>query len=486
MHVSPVIGPEFRRLLDEVTGGEADAFFEAVRSPRRIRFRFNRLKFDPFFLEDLLAWEGIGYQPFRHLPDCFEVIEGSVPVGKSLAHFLGGIYIQDPASMLPAWVLQPTAGEHILELCASPGSKTTQLADAVENRGCIVANDVSARRARKLIFNLRRTGVVNTLVTQAFGESFGNLYFEFFDKILLDAPCSALGTLQKSPEVLGWWTPDRSRRLGVQQRQLLHGGLKALRPGGRLVYSTCTLTPWENEDVIQDVLDRFPVHLEAIEDMPMPSSPGLSGFREKHYSEEMKRARRVYPHTAATEAFFVALLRKEAGFGRSREKKREPVEPPRFKGADERDVSPVLGLLANHFDFPPDLWRDLQFLYGQELRAVHAGVADCPALVPWLTAGLPVAHLRSDPPKLTTEGCHLVGAAARRSVVELTSYDELAKYVNRDDLDIRSLPSSSRTLAERGQVVVRFRGHPIGHAWLDEYRLLSRFPRSGWRFGPAR
>ncbi|GAB4229582.1 MAG: 16S rRNA (cytosine(1407)-C(5))-methyltransferase RsmF [Acidobacteriota bacterium] len=476
---------EFTRLVDALLGAEAADFVAAVRAMRATHFRFNRLKLDRAVLTELLRWEGVDFVPVPTFPGVFRVTEKSPPAGKSLAHFLGGLYIQDPASMLPARILSPRGGERVLDLCASPGSKTTQLAEILGNRGCLFANDVSAKRGRNLVFNLRRTGVLNTLVTHAFGESLGNLCFESFDCILLDAPCSALGTLQKSPEVLRWWTAKRSHKLAAQQRQLLHGALKALRPGGRVVYSTCTIAPWENEEIIQYALDHFPVELLPPEPLPLPSRPGLECFAGQRFHPSMTRTRRIYPHEAGTEGFFLALLRKTDRFGNPARSPGEASEPIQYRTASDETVAPVLEWLSSRFGFRGDFPGEAWFVAGQDLRICSAPQPALPGKVRVLAVGLPVAHLRGATPALTTEGSHLWGAQATRNVVELVSSEALAAYVNRGDLALPNPGVETGPGTTKGQVIVRYRGMPLGHGWFDHGKLLSRFPHCAWRFGPA-
>lgn len=478
--------PEFLNLLHALLGNEADDFLAAASAVRATHFRFNGLKLQREVIAELLRWEGLEFAPVPTFPGVYRVSGESPSAGRTLAHFLGGIYIQDPASMLPARILAPRADERVLDLCASPGSKTTQLAEILSNAGTLFANDLSAKRSRNLVFNLQRTGVLNTVVTQAFGESYGNLCFEQFDRILLDAPCSALGTLQKSPEVLQWWTEMRSHKLAAQQRQLLHGALKALRPGGRVVYSTCTIAPWENEEVIQYALDHFPVELEPVGELPLPSRPGLERFAGRPFHPSMVRTRRIYPHEAGTEGFFLALLRKTEGFGKPSRSAREAAVPIPCQTRSEEPVAAVLARLAERFGFPGTLGGEAWFVAGQDLRICSGPCPALPAKLRLLSVGLPVAHLRGAVPALTTEGCHLWGAQATRNVVELVSSEALAAYVNRRDLEICSPGVDTDTNLDRGQVIVRFRGMPLGHAWFDNGKLLSRFPHSGWIFGPAR
>ncbi|MEJ2078194.1 MAG: RsmB/NOP family class I SAM-dependent RNA methyltransferase [Acidobacteriota bacterium] len=466
--------PALRSLLNHVTRGREDSFLSQTGIKLPQRFRFNGLKHTRSFQESLLAAEGFDFQRSDSSTDVFECRPASRLPGKSLAHCLGDIYIQDLASMLPAKVLDPSPGDRILDLCAAPGSKTTQLAELMQNRGVIIANDSSNRRIRSLVFNLRRLGASNVCVLKDYGELFGNQYFEMFDGVLLDAPCSALGTLHKSPEVLEWWEPSRSERLAVQQRSLIQSGLKALKPGGVLVYSTCTVTPQENEEILQFVLDRFPVEIEEIHLPRMKIHPGLTDYAGTRYAPALARAVRIYPHDNPCEGFFIARLRKTDSFGRARFRRTPQWFYPFLTERDDR-VAPELDRLRTHFDWDASLFEPYCWDVSSELSCVCGEAYSFPFHEKPVRAGLPVAHLRRFPARLTTEGTHLAGAHVRQMNCELEDWADLFRYANRVDLNT-SMPGS-------GQIIVRFRGEPIGHALLDGGRLLSRFPRTGWTFG---
>lgn len=468
------VSPALRSLLNSVTEGCESSFLSQTGIKLPQRFRFNGLKHTRGFQESLLAAEGFDFQPSASSTEVFECRPESRSPGKSLAHCMGDIYIQDLASMLPARVLDAAPGDRVLDLCAAPGSKTTQLAELMQNRGIIVANDSSNRRIRSLVFNLRRLGASNVCVMKGYGELFGNQYFETFDAVLLDAPCSALGTLHKSPEVLEWWEPRRSERLAVQQRSLIQSGLKALKPGGVLVYSTCTVAPQENEDVLEFALDRFPIEIEEIHLPRMRVHPGLTAFGNTRYSPALERAVRIYPHENPCEGFFIARLRKTASFGQARFRKPPRLVHPFLTDHDER-VAPELDRLRTHFDLKAALFESFCWNVSSQLSCVCEQALSFPFHEEPVRAGLPFAHLRRHPARLTTEGSHLMGAHARRMACDLESWTDLFAYANRMDL--------GSSMSGTGQVIVRFHGEPIGHALLDGCRLLSRFPRTGWTFG---
>jgi len=229
------LNKEYENLLDSLLGKEADLYREGLKGSGRDWFRFNPLKYTPEFQEDLLRREGFNPQAVEGFSNIWSVpkaVRGERSIGKSLSHFLGNLYIQNLASMIPPLLLAPRPEDRVLDLCAAPGSKTSMLASIMEGKGLLVANERARRRMQSLVFNLRKCCIPNVICFNQFGEHFGNLYYEQFDRVLVDPPCSALGTLGKNPEVLSWWSRARSATLANVQKSLLISGIKALRPGG--------------------------------------------------------------------------------------------------------------------------------------------------------------------------------------------------------------------------------------------------------------
>jgi len=171
----------------------------------------------------------------------------------SVEHQLGYYYIQGSSSMIPPIALDPSPEDCVLDICAAPGSKTTHIAQLMENRGIVVANEASFVRVRALVINIQKAGASNVTVTRKDGVGYEK-YNQRFDKVLLDAPCSDIGTAGKNPQVIQRWSIDRVRRLSNLQKKLIVSAYNTLRVGGVLVYSTCTTSREENEDVVEYLL----------------------------------------------------------------------------------------------------------------------------------------------------------------------------------------------------------------------------------------
>lgn len=229
-------------------------------------------------------------------------------VGNLLEFHFGKIYVQEAASMIPPLILDPKPGEFVLDLCASPGSKTTQIAAMMENKGLLIANDYQGKRLQPLGMNLQRSCVINNAVTLMDGLRFKDF---LFDKILVDAPCSGTGTIRKSLKTIRIWNINMIKKLARQQKKLLVNAFLNLKPNGILVYSTCSVEPEENEGVINYLLETcpdakvLPARLKGLK----ITKPILEYDGQK-YHESIKNTIRIWPQDNDTEGFFVAKIHK--------------------------------------------------------------------------------------------------------------------------------------------------------------------------------
>tara|TARA_Y100000310_G_C20685077_1_gene818459 strand:- start:1521 stop:2516 length:996 start_codon:yes stop_codon:yes gene_type:complete len=295
---------------------EAKKFFEISYTPTPISIRCNTLKISTDKLRSRLkdyGWEI--KQPFDKFPEIMVIKTKLKPgeLGKTKEHLLGYYYVQEISSTLPMLLLKPTSDEIILDLCSSPGSKTTQAAAMMNNKGTIIANEISMSRIGILNSNLERCGVANTMVTRKEGVAFCNKLLKKtnfrFDKILVDAPCSGEGTLRKSPKTFLMWNINMINKIASTQRKLAESALKLLKVGGEMIYSTCTLSPEENEMVVDHLIKNFNIKIEKIS-LPLKIREGVSEWNSKRLSKEVKKCLRLYPQDNDTDGFFVAKIRK--------------------------------------------------------------------------------------------------------------------------------------------------------------------------------
>jgi len=257
---------------------------------------------------EALNWE------LKQIPWCKEGFwvkhkGGRRDIGNTIEHQLGYYYVQEAASMIPPIVLDPKPGETILDICAAPGSKCSQIAQYMQNKGILIANDYQYIRLQPLGINLQRMGITNSIITLMEGRYFRNSNIKF-NRILVDAPCSGTGTIRKSLKTLRIWNPNAIKRLAGQQRQLLDTAFSILKEDGTLVYSTCSLEPEEDEAVIDFLLNKYEnAKLEEIK-LDIKRSEPILEFEGNNYNEEIKKCLRIWPQDNDTEGFFVAKIRK--------------------------------------------------------------------------------------------------------------------------------------------------------------------------------
>ncbi len=230
-------------------------------------------------------------------------------IGNLIEHSMGYFYVQEAVSMVPPIVLDPKPGETVLDMCAAPGSKSSQIAQYMKNKGVLIANDYKGIRLAPLGINIQRMGITNCAVSLMHGQWFAKSGIEF-DKILVDAPCSGTGTIRKSLKTLRIWNPEMVKKISYEQKRLIETAFGILKKGGVMVYSTCSLEPEENEGVVDSLLKKFDnARVEEIKIDIKRGDPILE-FEGEKYSEEIKKCLRIWPQDNDTEGFFVAKIRK--------------------------------------------------------------------------------------------------------------------------------------------------------------------------------
>jgi NOL1/NOP2/sun family putative RNA methylase len=291
----------YEPLVDDV-----GAFREACDRPLPYAVRVNTIKTTADQVMKAFDEDGVSYAPVGWNPELL-TLDGKP--GRTWPYFLGWIHGQEEVSALPAAVLDPRPGERVWDACAAPGSKTTQLAALMDDRGTLVGNDNSLGRLSALRHNAERLGVTNLVVTKQDARNFSTrpLAFEAFDRAIVDAPCSCEGTCRKNPTVLDEWTLDHVRQVAGVQKGILARAVQATREGGTVVYSTCTFAPEENEAVLDHVLEREACQLVGFE-TPLETAPGITEWDGETFDASVEKAHRVYPHQNDTGGFFCAKL----------------------------------------------------------------------------------------------------------------------------------------------------------------------------------
>ncbi len=329
----------FAARMKTMLGDDYEAFLAAYDRPNTPALRLNPMKADGDAHTDKpllpcigqpVPWAAHGYY---YDPDT------DLRPGKHPYHEAGVYYIQEASAMIPASLCPPVPGEKVLDLCAAPGGKSTQLAAALGGRGLLVANEIHPQRAAILSQNIERMGIVNAVVTNHAPHELVGQFPAFFDKIVVDAPCSGEGMFRKEEQALTMWSQDNVDLCAARQTEILESAAEMLAPDGYLTYSTCTFAPEENEGVILDFLKTHP-EFEVVE----PQNPAVIACIEQglidrgnpdwvpggeDYAEQLRKTVRLFPHHADGEGHFAALLHKSADASVAVVKSRDKGKPKR-------------------------------------------------------------------------------------------------------------------------------------------------------------
>ena len=347
---------KYRPLVPE---NELQALEESLHKPLLQAFRLNPLKTDISALDGMSSRYGWALEPIAFCPDGRRVCSAQILPSMTNEHHMGYYYIQDSASMMPVMLYDAERLENsplILDLAASPGGKTTHLIGRSMDHGLVLANDSSPSRIPALKTVLKNWGSISHAITQFPGESYGDWFPNTFDLILLDAPCSMQSLVSLDSHPMRPITEREEKALAQRQTALLKSALRALRPGGQIVYSTCTLSPDEDEGVADSVLKAFHGKVrisDAAKRIPWPA-PGLTGAYGKEYDDSVRGAVRLWPHRYGTAGFFACLLEKtdffenEPGVNRSDIPYR-PWEKSSFTSAKPADVTDLAVWLNDQF-----------------------------------------------------------------------------------------------------------------------------------------
>lgn len=310
-----ILPPAFlERLHDLLSPTALQRVLVAFGCERMTTFRINTLRAEIGPTITHLRDSGFDLQPLPWLPNAYWIPPSQRrQLTESAFMAEGKVYIQNPASMLPPLLLSPQPEDKVLDLAAAPGSKTLQLAAMMGNHGWISAVEVVKERFFRLRANLERYGATNVHTYHKDGGTVWRHVAEQFDKVLLDAPCSSEGQFSALvPESFAYWSERKIKEMARKQKQLIYSAVQCLKPGGRLVYSTCTLAPEENEAIIDHVLGKFPqLEVEPIALEIPESESGRDGWGNKIFDPRVTLARRILPDRIS-EGFFVCVLRKQA------------------------------------------------------------------------------------------------------------------------------------------------------------------------------
>lgn len=457
---------EFNKRMEKLLGEEYSQFEKSCQEDRVQGLRVNLLKTDrDSFVK---RFEGFGLRQVPWAEDGF-FYDGETRPGKSPFHEAGAYYIQEPSAMAVVSLLEPMPGERILDLCAAPGGKTSHAAFRMGGKGILVSNEIHPARARILSQNVERMGCRNGVVTSASPDGLAPYFPGFFDRVIVDAPCSGEGMFRKDEEARAQWSPENVRICAERQQEILDCAASMLRPGGRLVYSTCTFAPEEDEGAI----DRF---LESHRDFSVvrdKTLPGLSAGRPEWTAggrPELAYTHRIWPHLAEGEGHYLALLEKAGDdqiWEESRKKdRRRTGNGPKYvrDKAVLRAASEMIGEICPGAEWLRD--REEWFLFGDQLYLLPGEMPDFSGLKV-LRPGLHAASLC----RKRLEPAHALAAALKEEetsrVCRLTE-EEAKRFINGE-----AIPFSR----EKGWTLVTVDGFSLGWGKQAGGLLKNHYPK---------
>ncbi len=448
----------------------ASGFIDFIKRKPAQYLRINTLKTDKAILRKRLEEDfSIITEEIESIPNALKIISGNELTGKTIEHITGQYYIQGLSSMIPPLILSPSEYDKTLDLCAAPGSKTTEISELMNNRGTLVANEVSLDRVKMLVYNIDRMNLLNTGTLHYKGEYLSKIFPNYFDKILVDAPCSGLGIIQKKEEVSTWWSLDRVERLVDLQTRLLVAAIKMLKVGGELVYSTCTLTPEENEFVISKILDKYPVEIQDIE-LPIPSHEALLEFGDMKFHPSISKARRIVPWEVDSDGFFIAKL-----------KKYDETDSPdsfniaegekRFINFNNKDLKNLLSDTAKRFGFEDEIFSHYKYIKNRNDIFFADKQWDVNNLSVFERIGTNFGVIdKSGNITLNTQAAQVLQNVITKQIFYIETHDELKKYLEGGII--------KRTSSLSGQCVVKYHDYILGTGVITNEGLKSRFPRA--------
>lgn len=426
--------------MENLLGRESEAFFTAYNREPLPGLRLNTLKIQR---QDFLQRSSFSLRPIPWASNGFYYEKEQRP-GKHPYHDAGLYYIQEPSAMAVAELVDPQPGERVLDLCAAPGGKTTQLAAMMKNAGLLISNEIHPARAKILSQNVERLGLCNTVVTNEDPEGIARHFKGFFDRVLVDAPCSGEGMFRKDEATRGQWSLDHVALCAKRQRLILDQIKGTVKPGGRLVYSTCTFSTEENEDVMEWFTKENP-------EFYLEETAVYEGF-----SSTLPGTWRLWPHHLEGEGHFVAVLRKTDG-----------EEPPKIKYHKGRPGKSAWMDFKKFMD--EALTKEVEgqlLLFGENLYRLPEGMAPLDKLK-IVRPGLHLGILK----KNRFEPAHALALALKKEEAVMSrdlSVQEAEAFLKGEVLSCSS---------EKGWSLITVDGYSLGWAKASAGLLKNHYPK---------
>ena len=459
--------------MKEILGEDYEAFLAGFDGQRQYGLRVNTLKMNleeferiaPFHLKKV-PWISNGY--FYEAED--------VPA-KHPFYSAGLYYLQEPSAMTPASRLKVQPGERVLDLCAAPGGKATELGAALQGEGLLVANDINTARARALLRNLELFGISNSFVTNEPPHVLAERFPEFFHKIMVDAPCSGEGMFRKNPAVVDSWQEKGPEYFSKLQREIIVQAADMLLPGGMMFYSTCTFSPLENEKTITHLLkERSDMEVIPMEDYE-GFAEGLTSYRGEVFDESCRLCRRIWPHKMSGEGHFMALLHKKNGVQQQVQQtvSQSSIWWEKCKGLNKEQKAAAEDFFS-HVNIAYDEKRIE--VRGDNLYYLPAPKYDGRGLH-FLRNGLFMGEFKKKRFEPSQPFALALHAQDFDQVLDFPADDErLSRYLRGETLDVSDLLAGEKK--RKGWQLVMVAGHPLGFGKLVNNNLKNKYP-AGWR-----
>lgn len=457
--------PDLENYLRQLLKSDYSSFITATVEPPAIRV--NTLKTTLAAFEKKLQQWQVDLRPHPINPTGFILKEDKLPLSHTLAFFLGEFFYQGIASQLPVLALDPQPGETILDMSAAPGSKATQIAALMNNSGRLALNDPSPGRNSVLTKHSHRAGIQHDVILQLPGQQIGQLFPEFFDRILVDAPCTGLGTFAAQPdEIKKWWSYQKLKKLSEIQHYLLISAIKAAKVGGTIVYSTCSIAPEENEMVIQKILNEYPVQIEELPRWNgFQFQSGMEQYQNIKFQPDLQNAIRVSPIDQPIEGFFIVRLKKVAATKPGKLERQMTFQATRSYGDDE--IAPIIAQLEQKWGIDGESLSRFRFIIGSKrIWLVHPCWEEIPDRN-FVKAGIILAEKKPGTWKLTNSSVQMFASKITKGLLHIGE-DDLKILFKSGKIPFTSYPSD--------YYVLNFRGENIGSASLFHGTLKIDLP----------
>lgn len=455
---------QFCEEMKRILGEEYGAYKDSMKEKRKFGLRVNTAKISIAEFQRIAPFP---LTPIPYIDNGFFYDGDNVQPAKHPYYFAGLYYLQDPSAMTPASRLPIEKGDVVLDLCAAPGGKATELAAKLQGTGLLVANDISAKRAKALLKNIELFGVENSFIVTEYPQKLQSAFTGFFDKILIDAPCSGEGMFRKEPSMVKAWEQNGPEFYAALQEDILKQALPMLKPGGMLLYSTCTFSPLEDEGTVEKILNMD-------EQMELLEMEGYEGFAEGNPAfidsdrEEIKKCVRIFPHRMEGEGHFLALFQK--------------------KQEEEETISLCEEVCRGIKGEERQLWEEFALHFHREFENTRLECKN--GMLYYMPKELPVMRgirfLRSglflgEMKKKRFEPSQSLAMALKRE-----EYDDCLDLSVEDDRVFRYLKGETLSLTEEerqktdGWQLVCVDGYPLGWGKKTKGTLKNKY-HSGWR-----